>query len=209
MKKHIKYLPWALGVCLLITGILYVTWGKPLIDRYSSLTGRYMALEEEFTKYRETSLEKVEEREATIERLTHENAELEENIERREADVQRLDTEIKELEDARETLENKDDIIINLEEQVVRWREKFQLSQDIIEIKEGQIFNLTEKYKAQLDISIEYKTLYENERRLRLLGEDRLTVLEKKVKKLSLLERAKNFALLAAGGAIAYNLITK
>lgn len=209
MTKYLKYVPLAAGLLLAGGVLLYLFWGRPLVDKYSYLTGEYEALVAVHEEYKETALSEIKDREKLIKELTAVNEALEVNIEKVRAESNRLDTRIQELETEREALTDKDEVIANLEAQVSAWREKFSLARDEIEIKDRQLFNLTEKYEAQLAISNHWKTMFFQESAIRVHGEARIGILEKRLKRSSVLGRIKNIAIIAIGGFLVYEFVRR
>ena len=70
-------------------------------------------------------------------------------------------------------------------------------------------FSLNEKYEAQLKISLEWKTLYENEATLRNLAEVRLKLADKKLRGLQFQVNLGRGVTIALGAGLLYAVLAK
>ena len=203
MKKYI--LPAALVILLIVLG--YKSCG--LYDRYSELKGRYDALAEEYDTYKDGALKRIDDLNETIEQLDETIAGINRDIDLKNDQLTDLHARTDELESTYTKLTDLSEKVDNLETQVSTWKQKFTLAQSIIADKDAIIFSLNEKYEAQVEISLNWKTLYEHEATLRTLAEVRLKLADKKLRGLQFQLNLTRGVTLALGVGIIYSIVAK
>lgn len=198
-----------IGIILVVLCIIFVR-SCTITDRYSRLLGEYTALKSIAKENEKIAQDNIDKSLKQIKNLTSKNAELTKHVKLKENELVNLDNEVNRLEteliDAQNT-GDKDAQITNLESQVTIWKEKFTLAQNIITDKDSIIFNLTNQYKIQLNVSNEYKTLYENELNLRIKCEVLLKATTRKLHTAKGVGTFKSIFIGALGGYVAYQLI--
>lgn len=89
---------------------------------------------------------------------------------------------------------------------VDEWKDKFSLAQKEIAEKDRVIFSLTEQYQAEMQISANYKVLWEKEHTLRLKCEKGIGLFDKRI---ATLQRQVKLTRVVALGAVALTLFLK
>lgn len=204
MNKWIKY---AIGAILVFALVLIGYKSCGLYDKYSVLKGQYDALSQEYDDYKEGALANIEELRNIIAQRDEEIRIINSHIEIKEGEIADLHSRTDELEEAYSEAMQDVAKIDNLTKQVSLWKQKFSLAETIIADKDAIIFSLNEKYEAQEKISLEWKTLYENEATLRNLAEVRLKLADKKLRGLRLQVNLGRGITIALGVVLIYGLV--
>ena len=206
MKDPIKY---GLYGVLLILVLFFVTRACSISDKYAQLKGTYETYRVLAKADNAIAKKTIEEQTKKIGQLTKDIADSEKVVESKKKDVQQLDGKVKDLEAKYALLEDKDAKIENLTEQVGVWQSKFSLAMEMVAEQDKVIFSLKEKYNAQLDISGEYKGMYEREVSLHKISRDLLSMAENKLRARGLFSNVKSVAVVALGGYIVYTLVRR
>ncbi len=130
-------------------------------------------------------------------------------------DIQNVYNQLQNVDDNLLTLEeeftqlgaDKDAKIKNLQQQITIWKQKFTLAESIIADKDEIIFSLQAKYDAQVRISDNYRSLYEGELAINDVLKKNLSVLTKKHKVNSMVDKIKNAMIISAAGYILYDVV--
>jgi len=201
------------GIILVILCVILAKSCK-LTDNYSLLLGQYTTLQGITKENTRIAQEHIDTALVQIEKLNSTNAELNNNVKIRNQAIWELDGDVVRLEDELTTIRTKVETIPNLKEQVVNlegqvntWKGKFTLAEKIITDKDAIIFNLKQQYGLQLNVSIEYKALYESEFDLRDKCEGLLKITTRKLRTAKFGGTIKTMVMGVLGGYLAYRFI--
>jgi chromosome segregation ATPase len=232
MNKTIKYfIAAAMVVGMLVVGYRSCT----VYDKYSVLKGRYDALAEEYDTQKDNSQAQISHLRNIIAHKDEEIRTITSHILEKEGEISTLHAQTDKLEYAYATLDKKvasvDTLqakVDNLIEQVNSWKQKFTLAETIIkdlgepipvglnmvtgetiyEYPEDSItFSLNAKYDAQVKISLEWKSMYDNEVVLHNLSEVRRKMSERRIKGLRFGGTIKSGLILTLAGVVIYGLV--
>lgn len=192
---------------IIIIGYLNYTAGI----KAKELKAQYEAMKAESEAEKAESLQEIEQLRNIIAQKDREIRIINAQIEYKQGEISTLHEQTTKLESAYATLVEEDALnyvakIDNLTKQVELWKQKFTLAQSIIYDKDAIIFGLTEKYEAQEKISLEYKTLYENELALRELAETRLKIADRRIRGLRIGGTIKTGFIVGLAAVVVYGL---
>lgn len=171
---------------------------------------KYKKLEQEnkiLKKIQKSSQEKIKNQSEEIQKTTERIRELESHVAEKNEALKNKGIRIEELEKSYDENAPQEKQITNLREQVQAWKEKFHIAENIIADKDRIIFSLTQKYEAQFAISEEWKTMYENELKLRENLESQIKVLEKQFRTVKFFSKVKTGLFTIIGGILIYQAI--
>jgi len=201
------------GILLVILCVILVR-SCTIADRYSRLLGEFTALQGIADENARIAQEKIDEATKEITELDEEIAILNNKVKLKnqelgelDGDVVQLGSELVTIRTQVETIPNLKEQIVNLESQVNTWKEKFTLAELIISDKDNIIFNLKEQYELQLEVSVEYKTLYETQVQLTDRGYTLLSITQRKLRTARVGGTVKNVIIVVAGAVVAMNLV--
>ncbi len=201
--------PIIIGVCFALLVIILLIGYKScnLTDKYSELTG-------EFNAYRAVAESAAVAARKTITEQTKVIGDMNKKIAVHEAAVSKKNEQIKDankkltaLEAEYATLTDCPSQRDNLIKQVTEWAGKFSLSEGIIKDKDGIIFSLTEKYDAQVKITGAVQVQLTDCLKLQPLYEDRISVLERALKKARFVSKLKSWGGVALATGVVYFLV--
>ena len=189
-----------------------------LLSRSCGLTGKLRQAKLKYEGYKAIVEADHELSRAHIEQLTNEIALKDEKIVTlrgeslaKQERITKLSTRLDELQNGEPPTTPEIEalpIVVNLRQQVATLTEMFTLAQGTIETKDREIELWSKKYDAQVAISAEWKVMYERENKLRLMGGELITGLERSLKISRLKGKVATVAIVGlAAGYLSYRLI--
>ncbi len=192
-----------IGVALLLGIVLISFKACNLGDENAELKGEMKA-------YKMVSAKNAEIANKTIASMTKVIADKDESLKKEKqkytSTITVKDTEIAELKKKRAQATDCPEKLALAEKEIQVWTDKFALCE---KSKSGIEFNLTEKYNAQVLITGAVQVKLTDCLKLQGLCDDRVTVLERSLKKARFVSKLKTWGGVALAGVIVYGLVKK
>ena len=202
-----KYKPYIVCIVCVLAVILYITCGS-CKDPDPYWEGQYDILNTQLEELKVKNTRQISELTVENTRLTKEighatdrSVVLRSTIVGKDDDLLRLESQFTQLGD--DTFQ-KDAKIDNLTKQVTIWKQKFTLAESIIAEKDAIIFSLTEQYTNQLQISFNYKELYEKVQGTNVLLQQGLKKANKQIVNLRVKNKITNLICTGLAGLVLY-----
>ncbi len=201
--------PIIIGVTIaLLLGVVLIGYKScNLSDKYSELTGEFNAYKRVAAKNGEAAKKTIGEQTKVIGDMTKKIAGHEDDVFKKNEQIKDVNKKLSALEADYTTLTDCPSQRDNLIKQVTEWVNKFSLSEGIIKDKDGIIFSLTEKYEAQAKITGAVQVQLTDCLKLQPLYEDRISVLERALKKARFVSKLKTWGGVALAAGVVYFLV--
>jgi len=213
-KKVVKYTIFGI---LLVVFCIILLHSCNLGDRVSRLQGELRVANSILTETEKIaeknigkSLAKIDDLQKDTSKLKVEVSNSMVKIGEKDELIVRMEDELYELRvhmDSSNQLENLQEQVVNLEGQVNTWKEKFTLAQKIITDKDSVIFNLKQQYTLQINISADYKKLYEDTKDVLKRTEVLLSTTTRKLRTAKYSGAVKTATVFLLGGYVAFKLL--
>ena len=213
-KKVVKYTIFGI---LLVVFCIILLHSCNLGDRVSRLQGELRVANSILTETEKIaeknigkSLAKIDDLQKDTSKLKVEVSNSMVKIGEKDELIVRMEDELYELRvhmDSSNQLENLQEQVVNLEGQVNTWKEKFTLAQKIITDKDSVIFNLKQQYTLQINISADYKKLYEDTKDVLNRSEVLIGITKRKLRTAKFGGTFKTIAIGVLGGYVAFKLL--
>lgn len=211
LKEIKKYLIPAVVVVVVVVVVLMIIAINScnVIDKLSEKNGEYKATVETVTKEKENLLKDIDAQKAIITAKDTEIADYKTKAAEKEGKIKELDNQLPQISEAIKTAKTDTERIPLFEKKVEIWTGKFTLSNSEIEDKNKEIAAWEVKFNAQVKISIDNKTGWDNAENKALKCEAVQLELEKRLKKARFFSKVKTGLVAVAAGYVVYNLIKK
>ncbi len=203
--------PLIIGVCFALLVIILLIGYKScsLSDKYSLLTGEFNAYKQVAAKNVEAAKKTISEQTKVIGDMTKKIVSANAEIFKKNEQIVSANKTVANLEAQYADLKTDAERVVNLSAQVNIWKDKFSLSEGIIKDKDGIIFSLTEKYDAQVKITGAVQVQLTDCLKLRVLYDDRISVLERALKKARFVSKLKSWGGVALAAGMVYLIVKK
>ena len=213
-KKVVKYTIFGI---LLVVFCIILLHSCNLGDRVSRLQGELRVANSILTETEKIAEKNIDKSLAKIDDLQKDTSKLKVEVSNsmvkigeKDELIVRMEDELYELRvhmDSSNQLENLQEQVVNLEGQVNTWKEKFTLAQKIITDKDSVIFNLKQQYTLQINISADYKKLYEDTKGVLNRSEVLIGITKRKLRTAKFGGTFKTIAIGVLGGYVAFKLL--
>ena len=192
----------------LLAVIIVVGWlNHQAKIREVELKAQYEALSDEYEARKVEALQDIADLRNIISQKDDEIRNITAQIEVKTGEISHLHAQTDKLEEAYVAQLDNEAKIVNLKAQVAAWKQKFTLAEAIIADKDKIIFSLNKKYEAQVDISVRWENLYNNEATLRELCEQRLKLADRRIAKLRFGGTVKTGLAIGLAAVVVYGLV--